>query len=144
MAKETANPFETPAAGTISREGVASRFRVVKILAVAFLGIVFGSWVSAELLYVHHPTEVRTQSEVIGNTIAGTLTSPIGMSFGLLATFRFFAGHGWLVLPGILLVVIGVVQFWRHGSSKYLLVTFIGFVLWAHNNYLSFNALMSV
>jgi hypothetical protein len=139
------NPFESPGAlGKANAETVKARFRLTKLFTVALLGVVVGSYMSAELLYVHHPTEDRVASEVVNNTIAGTLSAPLGMSFGLLATFRFFGEHGWLVLPGILMVVIGSTRFWRRGSWRYLLIVFIGFALWAHNNYLSFSALMSV
>jgi hypothetical protein len=66
------------------------------------------------------------------------------MTFGVFATLGFYGTHGYLVVPGALMAIIGCVVYYRHPSPVFLVVALIGFALWSHNNYLSFNALMSV
>lgn len=99
---------------------------------------------SAELLYVHYPNETRTLNKVVRNTNEALITSPFSMTFGVIPTLEFYAAHGFLVVPGVLMAMIGCALYYRYPSPVFLVVALIGFALWSHNNFLSFHALMSV
>lgn len=137
------NPYSSPqdqAAGPDNER----RRRVVAIALVAAFGLVVGSYISAELLHIHHPTQPRTNSQVLSGTIGGILGSPIAMSIGVLPTLRFFESHGWLVIPGMFLSPLAAAWYYKHAGRLALFLVFAGLVLWSHNNYLAFQALMSV
>lgn len=117
---------------------------MLTLLWVASAGICIGSCVSAELLYLHYPKEIRTPSRVVRNTIEAAVSSPLSMTFGVIPTLSFYGTHGWLVLPGVLLTIIGCMVYFRHPRLAFLVMPLIGFALWSHNNFLSWHALMSV
>jgi hypothetical protein len=114
------------------------------LLASACFGIIVGSYISAELDYFHHDDQVRTQNDILSRTFAGVVSSPVSMSFGIHPTLKFYSSHGFLVFPGIVLALVGTYFYKTNKSPWALLTVFIGCILWAHNNYLSFSALMSV
>lgn len=111
---------------------------------IAATGIVVGSYISAELKHLHYTDQSRTTNDVISGTVAGTIGSPIAMSVGLFPTLRFYSWHGWLAVPGMILAIVSSVLYFKYPSWLTLVLTLIGFVLWAHNNLLAFHALMSV
>lgn len=118
--------------------------RALILIVTGFVGILIGSYISAELFYLHYPEEPRSVSSVNSNAIAGLFSSPITMSLGVLPTLRFCGPHGFLVIPGALMAIVGAIAYLIRGQAWALIVVLVGFALWAHNNYLAFVALMSV
>lgn len=114
------------------------------LIATACTGVVAGSYVSAELLYLYYRDENRAMVDVLSNTVAALLSSPFSMSFGMLPTVGFYGSHGFLVIPGAMMAIAGSIAYYRHGKTAALLIVLAGFVLWSHNNYLGYHALMSV
>ena len=139
------NPYSAPNQNSneISKSPQKGK-RIICLLAVAFAGIAIGSYISSELLFWHYPDEIRTSNNVAKNTIGGLITSPVGMTIGVLPTIRFYRSHGWLVFPGALMATIGSYLYFRNGKNLNLAFAVFGFILWSHNNTLSFQALMSV
>ena len=114
------------------------------LLSIACVGVATGSYISAELLYLHYPDQNRASSDVVGHAIEALLSSPLSMTFGLFPTIGFYGAHGFLVIPGVLMAIVGSVMYYRHESKTALFFVCAGFVLWSHNNLLGFHALMSV
>jgi len=118
-----------------------SRIERITILAlVGGFGIMVGTCISIAIKHMHYPEEPREYHAVIPMLIM----SPISMTLGILPTLGFFGSHGWLVIPGIICTAIGSIRYCFHGTFKSLMLVFVGFVLWSHNNLLAFHALMSV
>lgn len=103
-----------------------------------------GSYLSAELLYLHYPAEFRTLDDVVQNAMDAMVTSPVSMTLGLFPTLGFYGVHGILAIPGALMAMIGSLVYYRTQRRVPLVIALVGFVLWSHNNYLSYQALMSV
>lgn len=117
---------------------------MLTLLCIAIAGIGIGSYVSAELLYWHYPDETRSLGRLIRNTTEALFSSPLSMTFGAIPTLSFYGTHGFLVIPGALMAMIGCVVYYRYPSPVFLVMALLGFILWSHNNFLSFHALMSV
>lgn len=66
------------------------------------------------------------------------------MSLGVLPTIGFYGSHGFLVVPGALMALVGTIAYFIRGQKWALILVLVGFTLWSHNNYLAFSALMSV
>ena len=114
-------------------------------LGCTFLGTLLGSTVSATMLYPHYPEETFTLSEFLKNSLGAFIYAPLSMTFGVFPTIGFYAlPHAPIVIIGFLLALTGVIAFPITGKKKFAFLIFLGFALWAHNNYLAFNALMSV
>lgn len=142
---EIQNPYSAPAAVSIAPNTMASRSaRILALLCVASCGICIGSYVSAELLYLHYPDESRTASKVARNTTEAVVSSPLSMSFGIFPTLGFYGKHGFLAILGALMAIISCAVYYRHPNLIFLVVALVGFALWSHNNFLSYHALMSV
>jgi hypothetical protein len=118
--------------------------RLLVLIVTGSLGTIVGSYISAELLYLHYPEEPRSISSVYSNTIEAVSSSPLSMSFGVAPTIGFYGPHGLLVIPGALMAIVGAIAYYFRGQTWLLIVAFVGFALWSHNNYLSISALMSV
>ena len=118
--------------------------RVATLMVVGGIGVIVGSYISAELLHVHYPDQSRSGNAVLANTVEATLSSPLSMSVGLFPTLGVYGSHGFLVIPGALMAVVGGMVYFVRGRRALLAVVLIGFILWSHNNYLGFHALMSV
>src|SRR6266576_3009991 len=78
-------------------------WRLLILIVTGCVGIILGSYISAELLYLHYPEESRSINSVYSNTIEAVLSSPLSMSFGVLPTLGFYGSHGFLVIPGALM-----------------------------------------
>jgi len=142
---QTQNPYSSPLVPSVAAVSKAGRMRrILTLLCIASAGTCIGSYVSAELLYLHYPDETRTLSRVIRDTTEALVTSPLSMTFGVIPTLGFYGTHGFLVIPGVLMAMSGCVVYYRHPSPVFMVVALTGFALWSHNNYLSFHALMSV
>ena len=142
---QTQNPYTSPLVPSVAAVGKPDRIRrILTLLCIASAGTCIGSYVSAELLYLHYPDETRTLSSVIRNTTEALICSPFSMTFGVIPTLGFYGTHGFLAVPGVLMATIGCVLYYRHPSPVFLVVALTGFALWSHNNYLSLQALMSV
>lgn len=118
--------------------------RLPILIVTGSLGIIVRSYISAELLYFHWPVEPRSISAVYSHTVDAVLSSPLSMSFGIFPTLGQCGPHGFLVIPGALMAIIGALKYFFHGESWLLILVFFGFVLWSHNNYLGLSMLMSV
>jgi hypothetical protein len=142
---QSQNPYRSPRATIAAAVTAPGRNQRILLLAcIASAGICIGSYISAELLCFHFPKEDRTWASVIDHAVKALVLSPLSMTFGVLATLQFCGSHGILVVPGFLMALIGCVVYYRYPSPIVLVIAFIGFVLWSHNNYLSWQAMMSV
>gem|GEM_PF-2358272 len=139
------NPYLSPKVDTAANaQSVAGVRQTATLALIAGIGIITGSYISAELFHIRFPLEPRSIDGLLSETIGATLSSPISMTLGMIPTLKFYDSHGWLVLPGIILTLAGFVLYSRRGGRFALLLVFLGFVLWSHNNLLAFHALMSV
>lgn len=118
--------------------------RWIECGVVACVGVAIGSYVSAELLHFHFQDQPRTASQLLEHSLEGFCSSPLAMTFGLLPTIGFYSPHGLLVIPGALLTLAGVYMYCLRQRRAGMIAVFLGCVLWSHNNYLGFSALMSV
>ena len=118
--------------------------RLLILAATGSIGIVLGSYISAELVYVHYPNEPRLVRDVYSHTVEAVTSSPLSMTFGVLPSLGFYHLHGYLALLGALMAICGSAFYFACGERLLLIVVVVGFVLWSHNNFLVFNALMSV
>ena len=142
---EIQNPYSSPAAVPIEPiSKVSPLARVLALLGVAFCGICIGSYISAELLYLHYPDEIRTGTRVAGHTVQAVNSSPLSMTVGIIPTLGFYGTHGFLTVPGALMATISCAVYYRRPNPIVLVIALLGFALWSHNNFLSLNALMSV
>ncbi len=64
--------------------------------------------------------------------------------FGVLPALQFYRLNGLLVALGAMIALGGSWVYIRQGRSWWLMVALIGFILWSHNNFLSYSAMMSV
>ena len=138
------NPYEASEHGS-SKVARTSHFAVLLsvYLVVVLVGLVVGSYISVHIANAWYPDEA--DGDVLGRTIASVLASPIAMTVGFFPTLGFYGPlHAIQMLLGMVLTAVGT---WMHFRSRRLVhvwVVFLGMVLWSHNNYLAFNALMSV
>lgn len=134
------NPFSSPRARL-----PAGRFAwpMAGLGFVLLFGTLIGSFVSTQVMYLHHP-RTHTVHELVDQTVEAFLSSPLSMSVGLFPTLGFYTLHGFLVIPGMLAAAVGSVFYVRRPRLRTAAVVFGGMVLWSHNNLLAFYALMSV
>lgn len=125
------------------RPSLARLSRVWTVVGVALVGVVLGSFVSVLMARRWFPAE--ESGDVAIQTIGAVLLSPMGMTLGLIPTFRLLGWvHGCLVLLGIGLTITGTC--WQFRASRYRsgLLVFVGVLLWSHNNYLAAMALLGI
>ncbi len=72
------------------------------------------------------------------------MSSPLSMSFGVLPALQFYRLNSLLVVIGAMIALGGSWVYIRQGRSWWLMVALIGFILWSHNNFLSYSAMMSI
>lgn len=109
------------------------------------LGTLTGSTVSAGMLYLHYPEETFHLSEFIKNSLGAFIYSPFAMSLGVFTTFGFYGMvHGLIIVLGVLTALAGLIGFPVTGKKIFAALVFLGFAMWAHNNYLAITGLMSV
>ncbi len=138
------DPYTAPtSASTAAPEG-SRRRRLVLLIVVGSFGILVGSYLSAEFLYMHYPKETRSIGIVMSNTMSAAMSSPLSMSIGVLPALQFYRLNGLLVALGAMIALGGSWVYIRQGRSWWLMVALIGFILWSHNNFLSCSAMMSV
>lgn len=114
-------------------------------LGCIILGTLLGSIISAAMLYPHYPEETFILSEFLKNSLGAFIYSPLSMTFGVFPTIGFYTlPHAPIVILGFLLALTGVIAFPITGKKIFAILILLGCAMWAHNNYLAFNALMSV
>ena len=138
------DPYTVPTNASAEAPEGSRRRRLVLLIMVCSFGILLGSYLSAEFLYMHYPEEPRSIVIVMSNTLSAVTSSPISMSIGVLPTLQFYRLHGLLVLLGATIALGGSLVYILKGRSWWLIVALIGYILWSHNNFLSYSAMMSV
>ena len=119
--------------------------KILLTIVFAAVGLVIGGYISAELLYVHHPSTARSWTHVWNHTFDAVIYFPISMTIGLVINFTVFGlWHGLIALVGVMAAMAGAYYFHTTSKVRYGLLLAAGVALWAHNNYLAFSALMSV
>ncbi len=138
------DPYTMPTNSSTEAPEGSRRRRLVLLIMVGSFGILLGSYLSAEFLYMHYPEEPRSIVIVMSNTLSAVTSSPLSMSIGVLPTLQFYRLHGLLVLLGATIALGGSLVYILKGRSWWLIVALIGYILWSHNNFLSYSAMMSV
>ena len=119
--------------------------RILRLLLVFSAGVFIGTLLSTLMIFVHYPNE---QQDLGGLFLEGAMVflfSPLTMTLGIGPTCGFYGSiHGWLIFVGILLSVFSFFRYRSTGKRFYLGTLFLGALLWSNNNYLSFQAIMSV
>ena len=153
MKKTDENPFHPPNAvgqpASIATPVAPARpIRVINLILTSAVGIIIGSCISVFLANMQYPGLTNMHYSGHPTPLHGVFTavmfSPLSMTLGIYPTLGLGTVHGWLVLPGILLTAFGSFQYIWKGTPKSLAFSLLGFTLWAHNNLLAFNELMSI
>ena len=135
------SPYQSASVSASKNSKRSRNRRLIYLLFSALAGLLVGSYISSELLYVRFPDSERTINEIVSHTIGSVISSQLAMTLGLFATFK-FAGlfQVCIAVLGILLSLLGTIFYFRNGKKRSLLAVFVGFVCWAHNNHLAFAA----
>lgn len=124
--------------------GKYSRLRLATVyFAFVLVGLVIGSCISVHVANRWYPDNAT--GGLLSRVIAAIMSSPIAMTFGIYPSLGFYGPfHGLLVIAGLSLTAYATWGYARFGNIYYAWLVGIGVILWSHNNYLAFNAIMSV